>query len=254
VRSEPVIFHAHRNNELLLGLQLKRVAKQLKIVFTRHSAKAPGAYSRWLMKQCDRVLTLDAFPHGVDLARFSPPPDRAAAWAQLGQGGLYGIGVVGRIRPQKGQADFAAAVKPVPPDWRAVLVGLAKKRDRAFLDGLGVTHVGETLDVASWYRGLTIVVQPSHSESFGLVLLEAMASGCCVVAAGLPHYRQLIEPGRTGLFYPVGDAAGLRATLAPLLAEPARALAIGEAAAAVARDRFGIEREAARLREAYDAL
>ena len=76
--------------------------------------------------------------------------------------------------------------------------------------------MGEQRDVRPWYQGASVVVQPSHAESFSLVLAEAMASGCCVVAARLPHYRAFLEEGRTGFTYPVGDAAALAAVLGTL--------------------------------------
>jgi mannosyltransferase len=252
VRSQPAIWHAHRNNELLLGLVLRLFARNLRVVYTRHSVTEPGRYSRWLMGRADRVLSLQDHPHGVDLTRFAPPADRSPAWQKLGLGGRHGIGVIGRIRPDKGQGDFAQAVKDLPGDWRAVMVGLAK--DTAWAKGLGIPHVDEVADIAPWYQGLTLIVQPSHVESFGLVLLEAMASGCCVIAADLPHYRALLEHGRTGFFYPVGDAKALRATLEPLLNDPARAEAIGHAAAEHARAHFGIEHEARALANLYAAL
>jgi mannosyltransferase len=252
IRAGPAIWHAHRNNELLLGLALRLFARRLRVVFTRHAASPPGLYTRLLMRGADRVLSLHDYPHGVDLRRFAPPADRAAAWEQLGLGGRHGIGVIGRIRPEKGQGEFARAVRDLPAEWSAVMVGLAK--DLVWARELGVRHVDEVADITPYYQGLTVVVQPSHSEGFGLVLLEAMASGCCVVAADLPHYRQLLEHGRTGFVYPVGDAAALRATLDPLIADPARAQAIGAAAAEHARTHFGIEHEAAALMKLYDAL
>jgi mannosyltransferase len=252
LRSGPAIWHAHRNNELLLGLLLRPFARQLRVVFTRHAATPPGRYTRALMGRADRVLSLDDFPHGVDLARFAPPADRAHAWRQLNLGGRHGIGVIGRIRPDKGQGDFAQAVKTLPADWRALMVGLAK--DRAWASGLGLKHIDEVADITPYYRGLSIVVQPSHSEGFGLVLLEAMASGCCVVAAELPHYRRFLEHGRTGFFYPPGDAAALQRTLEPLLADPSRAEAVGRAAAEHARAHFGLEHEVEALSKLYREL
>jgi mannosyltransferase len=252
VRTQPAIWHAHRNNELLLGLVLRVFARNLRVVYTRHGSTEPGGYSRFLMRRADRVLSLGDYPHGVDLSRFTPPADRTAAWQKLGLGGARGLGVIGRIRPDKGQGDFAQAVKDLPGDWRAVMIGLAK--DPAWARGLGVHHVDEVDDPAPWYHGLSIVVQPSHAESFGLVLLEAMASGCCVVAAELPHYKKLLEHGRTGFFYPPGDARALRATLEPLLNDPAKAEAVGRAAAEHARAHFGIEHEAQALSKLYAAL
>ncbi len=271
-RREDVVWHAHRNNELLLGLLLRALARRLHLVFTRHAGHRPGWYTRALAARAQRRISLtsqvadalglpsDVIGHGVDLSRFQPPVDRALAWSSLELGGRFGVGVVGRIRPQKGQGDFVAAVAPLlpaSPQWRAVLVGAAKGRDRAWVEGLraatggALALPGQQADSAPWLRGLSVLVQPSHAESYSLVLLEAMASGCCVVAARLPHYRALLEHGRTGFFYEPGDVAGLRAQLAELFADPGRAEQVGRAAAEEARARFSVEREALALAAVY---
>ena len=132
--------------------------------------------------------------------------------------------------------------------------------DRAWLTSLlaqgggRVTAVGQQADVRPWYQGATLLLQPSHVESFSLVLAEAMASGCCVVAARLPHYAALLEEGRTGYTYPPGDAVALAAVLEPLLREPKRAEEVGRAAAEAARTRFPLEREVAALEAVYRGL
>jgi mannosyltransferase len=271
---EPVIWHAHRNNELLWGLALRVLGRRVQVVFTRHSAR-PGRFTRLLAGAADRVVALSApmaqelrlpaevVGHGIDLSRFTPPEDRAREWAALARGGTHGIGVIGRVRPAKGQGDFVAALAPLlpaHPGWRAVLVGAVKPPEQAWAEGLraqggeALSLLGERPDVERWYRGLTIVVQPSHTEGYSMALLEAMASGCCVVAARLPYSEDAIAHGRTGFLYPPGDVAALRALLAPLLENPERARAVGEAAAAEARTRFGVAHEARALTRVYDSL
>jgi mannosyltransferase len=270
--SERVIWHAHRNVELLVGLVLRRFCPRLKLAFTRHSSRAPSLPTRLLARRADlRVaLTSEAAAafglearvvgHGVDLSRFRPPEDRPAAWKALGLPGARGVGVIGRIRPPKGQGDFAAAVAPLlrsHSGWSAVLVGQAKRGDAGFaraLRGQGLLLAGPQRDVVPWYRGLTVVVQPSLEEAFSLVPLEAMASGCCVVASALPYARQVIDHGRTGFLYPPGDVGALRAVLDHLLADPSAAERAGAAAALEARSRLGVDREAAALMEAYRSL
>jgi mannosyltransferase len=269
-REGPVVLHAHRNLELLAALMLRAFSPvHVRVVFTRHSAGRPSRWTRWLARHADaRVvltrgglrdfgLTAEVIPHGVDARAFAPPEDRRAAWSALEFGGSHGVGTVGRIRPSKGQEDLAVAfatLAPQHPGWRAVAVGRVGRPDRAYarrLEELGLLHLDEVHEVASIDRGLTIFVQPSRRESFSLVLLEAMAAGCCVVAAHQPHYPELIEHGRTGFLYPAGDVAALRAILAPLLADPARAESIGRAAAAAVREQWTLDRELRGLRSLY---
>ncbi|MGA9521216.1 MAG: glycosyltransferase family 4 protein, partial [Myxococcaceae bacterium] len=227
-RREPIVWHAHRNNELLAGLILRLLGRDVRVVYTRHAAHVPSRYTRILFRRADQVIALTeevaraldvpgtVIGHGVDLERFTPPADRAEAFRALGLGGRHGVGVVGRIRPAKGQGDVAEAIAPLlpsHPEWRVAFVGQARPADRAWADklvrrlGERLTLPGEQADVARWYRGLSVLVQPSHSEGYSLVLLEAMASGCCVVASRLPHFPALVEHGRTGFLYPPGDVA-----------------------------------------------
>lgn len=271
-RGERVVWHAHRNNELLLGLVLRALRRNLKLVYTSHGSYAPGWFTRLLVRFVDGLVTLNdvaaqwvRWPstivrHGVSTERFHPPEDRGAAWQALGLGGRHGVGVVGRIRTDKGQGDFVEALTPLLdrfPEWTPVLVGLAKPLDRGWADGLvaktggRLKLPGEQQDITPWYRGLTVFVMPSHAESFGLVLLEAMASGCCVVASRLPHVPRYVEDGVTGFTFAPRDVDGLRRILEDLLAHPEKAAAVGRRAAEAVRQKFGIDQEARQLLEVY---
>ncbi len=271
---EAAVWHAHRNNELMAGLVLRLFFPKLRVVFTRHGHGVPGGFTRFLAARADQRVTLtedgakllaassEVVPHGISLERFTPPRDRQALWRGHRLGGEYGIGVVGRIRADKGQGDFVKAVAPLLtefPAWRAVLVGLARGSDVAWANSLraeakGLVVAGEHADVLPWYQSFSIVVQPSHAESFGLVMLEAMASGCCLVTSALPHVAQYVEHGRTGFIYPVGDSDALQRILRELMNEPATVKAVGEAAARVAQERFGIAREAQSMQALYEKL
>ncbi len=274
-KADDVIWHAHRNNEVLWGLALKLLRKRVRLVFTRHGSNPPGWLTRWLFAKVDALVTLNdevaalaghpsrIVQHGVSLARFRPPVDRAAAWKALGLPGSRGIGVVGRIRAEKGQGDFVRALVPLldaHPDWTPVLIGLAKGADLDWARSLvaetkgRLVLAGEQQDVVRWYQGLSIVAQPSHREAFSMVHLEAMASGAGLVASRLPYLPSVVDDGRTGFLYPPGDVEALRALLARLMSTPALAEAAGRAAAEEAKARFGVEREARALAELYQQV
>jgi mannosyltransferase len=274
-RAERLVWHAHRNNELLWGLALRLFGRAVKVVYTSHSGRPVGRFTRWLVKRTDALVTLNrqaatwvGWPsrivqHGVRLDRFCPPANRAAAFEALALPGKKGIGVVGRVRPNKGQGDFVEALAPlldVHSDWTPVLVGLVKGADAAWAAGLRAKTggrlrlAGELRDVVPWYQGLSILVHPSHAEAFSMVLIEAMAAGCCVVATRIAAVPEVIEHGRTGFLFDPGDVAGLRSILSDLLENPEKAAAVGRAAAEEARVRFGIEHEARALAEVYAGL
>ncbi|OJT26211.1 glycosyl transferase family 1 [Archangium sp. Cb G35] len=276
IRQEPVVWHAHRNNELLAGLLLRWMGREVRLVYTRHGGNPPGRFTRFLTRFAEQLVTLNAqsaewmgrpsqlVPHGVDLERFTPPVDRDAAWKALGLGGRRGIGVVGRIRPSKGQGDFVEALTPLLPElpaseWTPVLVGLAKGRDQAWAEQLRVKTggrlvlAGEQRPVVPWYQGLSVLVNPTHFESFSMVMLEAMACGCCTVMSRLPHVPSFIEHGRTGFLFEPGNVAELSELLRQLLHEPEQARQVGLNAAEEARARFGVANEARALARVYQS-
>ncbi len=273
---ERVVWHAHRNNDLLAAYFFRLFRPRLKVVFTRHGSYPPGWFSRWIARWSDALITLNdqnaewmrqpsvVIPHGVDARRFAPPPGRREeAWARLGYGGRFAVGVVGRVRENKGQADFVEAIAPLLakfPEWRAALIGLAQGSDVAWAKALqaqtggALLLPGESRDIARWYQGLHVLVYPSQGESFGLNMVEGMAAGCCVVASRLFHVPKLIEHGRTGFLFEPRDVAALREILELLMREPDRAIAVGNNAAEEARGRLGIAHECTAIAKVYEEV
>lgn len=273
--SGPLVWHAHRVNELLSGLWLRARRPRVRVVFTRHAVGRPSGLTRWAAARADARISVspeaardlglgsEVVLHGVDLRRFSPPADRAAAWARLGIGGTHGLGVVGRIRPDKGVGELLDAAAPVlrrHPGWRLVLIGAVGRAHQGWLEERraragGALHLaGEQREVEAWYRGLSVVVSPSHEESFGLVRAEALASGCCLVATRLNALDQALTDRKDALLYRAGDVAALGAALEEVCAAPALAESLGREGAAFAARTLDAEAEAAQLLRVYRAL
>ena len=74
--------------------------------------------------------------------------------------------------------------------------------------------------LSSYYRAADVCVVPSHSESFGLVALEAAACGVPVVAAAVGGLTTLVDDGRTGYLVEGRDPADYARPLAAILADP----------------------------------
>jgi D-inositol-3-phosphate glycosyltransferase len=77
-------------------------------------------------------------------------------------------------------------------------------------------------ELADWYRAATIVLVPSHSESFGLVALEAQACGTPVVAAAVGGLRTAVRDGFSGVLVEGHDPASYARVVEKLVAAPAR--------------------------------
>src|SRR5712692_548759 len=63
LRAERVVWHAHRNNELLVGLLIRLFSSNLRVAFTRHSASRPGQYTRFLARRANLRVALTEEVH-----------------------------------------------------------------------------------------------------------------------------------------------------------------------------------------------
>ncbi len=174
------------------------------------------APSRLLQRQMRALGIRDAgwWRRGVDAQAFHPR-FRSASMREEMTGGdpaatllLY----VGRLSREKRLADLRPALERLPKT-RLALVGDGPARgelERAFA-GLPVRFMGylrgERLSQA--YASADIFVFPSRLETFGLVVLEAMAAGLPVVAARVGGVEDVLREGETGFSFESGDQAGL---------------------------------------------
>jgi D-inositol-3-phosphate glycosyltransferase len=109
--------------------------------------------------------------------------------------------------------------------------------------------VGQT-ELADWYRAATALVMPSHSESFGLVALEAQACGTPVVAAAVGGLPVAVRDGETGFLVDGHDPRAWARTLRRFVDNPELGMRMGAAAARHARA-FGWEAAARSTAELY---
>lgn len=277
------IWHCRRNNEMLAGVLLRDVLRQrLKLVFTSSAQRDHTAWTKALIDRMDLVIAGSRFaaaylkrdhhtvPHSIDTARFSPAGSHAEAWARTGLPGRYGIGVTGRIRPQKGTDLFIDAMirlLPRHPDFTAVVLGRAVKAEQPFLDGLKrklaeagladrVVFTGEVpdADMTNWYSAMTIFVAPPRHEGYGLTPLEAMACGTVAVTSHAGAFPDIIRHGETGFLVPTGEIEPLVETLDRLMGDPALAERMGATGRRHVVERHSAEAEARQIVELYERL
>jgi phosphatidylinositol alpha-mannosyltransferase len=233
----PVVatFHAHVERSRLFDL----LAPAVRPVWRRLAARVAvsDAAARFITERLGNGVRV--IPNGVDVERFETavpaedlPPGRRILW-------------VGRLDPQKGfpvaVRAFERLAEELPDLWFVVVGG---GRDRSSLAGLPlrlrerVVVLGSVdRDRLPWYHAAAdAFVSPAvGQESFGIVLVEAMAAGLPVVATDIPGYREVVDDGVEGLLVPPGDDGALAAALRRVLGDHELAKALGEAGRARAR-------------------
>ena len=210
------------------------------------------------------VESVSLIPNGIDLKRFIPDPGNQAFRSSLAVPPDAPLaGFVGRLGWEKGPDQFVHAAKVVHdqrPDVHFVLVGEGHMDGELAslireLDLGGCVHLaGLRNDTWNVYPALDVLVQTSRVEGMPLVLLEAMACGCPVVAMGVGGVLELIEVGTTGLLSAPGDWAGIGHALLKLLASPSQMEQMGPAARRRAETLFDLERSARMTGELFCRL
>ncbi len=171
-------------------------------------------------------LPIEVIPNGVDTERFSPTVN---PWPQF-RDGPFTILFVGRMDPRKGSRYLFQALPYLERElssYRLLVVGSGwrqKVYQRFIPFGLGhrVHFAGFAAwdDLPRYYRSADVYCSPAiGGESFGIVLLEAMASQLPVVASDIEGYRNVLTDQREGLFFPPRDPRALAAAIIRLAHE-----------------------------------
>jgi glycosyltransferase involved in cell wall biosynthesis len=170
------------------------------------------------------------------------------------------VACVGGIQRRKGQMDLvetAVLLARAVPALVFALAGAAGDEDylralQARIDAAGVGRhfrlLGFQPEVRDLFAVSQALVHPSHSEGWGLAILEAMAAGLPVVATRSGGPEEILEDGVSGLLVPVGDPPSLAAALRRVLLEGDAASAMGQAG----RERAGAFTLAATARRTQD--
>lgn len=258
LRTPADVVHAHAFGYApTLSAALRRRLRPGPVVITPHSdagrgGPLSGAYSRAVaratLRTADRVIALthgerarleglgvDArrlrvIPNGVDLAEFSATPsDRSSpGFRILFVGRLYTV--------QKGLDTLTRALDLLGPQYELRLAGEdwggrehVERWARRGSEPVRCSVLGAIArsDLLREYRQADVVVVPSRFEPFGIVLLEAMASGRPVVASRVGGIPEIVEDGVTGILVPPGDPAALATALGTMRSDPSLRRALG---------------------------
>jgi phosphatidylinositol alpha-mannosyltransferase len=228
----PVVatFHAFADRSRLMEL----AAPALRTVHRRIAVSI--AVSRAAAEFLARAVPgeVEIVPNGTDVERFAHPRALAEGLPE-GRRILWAH----RLDPQKGFPVALRAFARLAAELEDVhLVVAGDGRDRGALELLSdrdrrrVVMLGAVPndDLPQFHAAADVFVAPAvGQESFGVVLIEAMAAGVPVVASDIPGYREVVRDGVDGLLVPPRDPNALAAALRRVLDDPALASALARA-------------------------
>jgi glycosyltransferase involved in cell wall biosynthesis len=277
------IVHAHVARDYIPASLACGISKRAKFILTRHLLFQLKPFNRFALKNLTRAVAVSS---GVEASlRRVFPAEKVATipngididhWTQVDTVKLREefrvlhnipfdaplVGIVGELILLKGQRDFVLAAHEVAknfPDTRFVVVGKDNALDQSFrrelkrlvkvfgLDDrfLWLDWVDDTAPLLS---ALDVFVSASHSESFGIAILEAMATGTAVVATATEGAKELLHD--TDQLVPIRDAPALAKKRTEQLADPEKRDAVGR----ILRDRAVAEFSLARMIDETEKL
>lgn len=274
-QNEIEIVHAHVARDYIPASIACLAAKPAKFVLTRHVMFPLKPFNRFALKNLSKAIGVSApvgeglravFPrekvavinNGLDVNAITPDEEailrrKFREFHSIPQDAPL-VGTLGELRELKGQRDFVLAAHEITkefPDVHFVVVGKDNSADRGFRRGLrrmvGVLGMAEHFlwldwidDTDSFFSAIDIFVSPSHSESFGLAMLEAMAHGKPVVATETEGARELF--GKSADLAKINDPVDLARKTSELLADKAACANRGEHNRRTAGEKFSLKR------------
>lgn len=244
-----------RAQDHLFGFTAYRTAKAV-VVETKNEARQ--------LEDLVPPRKIHIIPPGLGLEEWGKLPSPEAARARLGLPARY-ILFAGRLARNKGLDVLVESWAALPPSDRIPLVlagqdwGMrseleASARRLGVAEGLRFLGNRPRDEYRAAFAGASLFVLPSEYEAFGLVLLEAMASGLPIVATRVGGVPEVVRDGQEGRLVEYGDRPALTQALRELLTDPALGARLSAAGRRRVAEEYTWERTAARFRALYRSV
>jgi glycosyltransferase involved in cell wall biosynthesis len=280
------LIHAHVARDYIPA-SIAAMASKTKFVLTRHLMLPLKPFNRFALKNVSRTIAVSdgvaaelrkLFPkdkvsvvhNGIDLSGRNDA-DRTAQRTEFRDfhripTGVPLVGTLGELKELKGQREFILAAAEIAKtifDCRFVIVGRDNSIDKKYRRDL--KRLVEVLDLEGrflwldwlddprpFHSAVDVFVSPSRTESFGLAMLEAMASGTPLVATETEGAMQLL--GINGNLVPVEDPVSMAKKIVALLNDPDARKESAERGLERARTMFDISRMITETEKLYDSV
>ncbi len=164
------------------------------------------------------------------------------------------VGLLGQISPHKGHQDALEAIQLLGKDYRLLIAG---KGDPAYVDdlkrraqGLPVDFLG-FVSLPDFFNSIDVLLAPSWEEPFGIVLLEAMATGIPLISTAIGGPLDIVRPDRDGVLVEPRDPRAIAAEVRRLSANTEWRNTIVKSARERVETNFDIRKVIPRVEEFY---
>lgn len=283
------IVHAHVARDYIPASLAVRIAKNSRFVLTRHVLFPLKPFHRFTLTNLSKAIAVSKpveanlqsiftrekvalVSNGIDVEALQNADRDNLRRAFRTEHNIpfdaFLIGTIGELKVLKGQRDFILAANIVAqkyPEARFIIVGKDNSYKRDFRRELKrlvkIFRMEEKFlwldwaeDTASLLSALDVFVSASHTESFGLAILEAMAIGCAIVATGTEGANELLQTGVSGKLVPVREPSRLATAISEFLDDAETARTHGDQAQRRAGEKFGLERMIGETEKLYEEI
>ena len=283
-RKKPRIWHARRNNEMLLGIIFKFIFFcNIKLIFTTSKQRPYSLFSRFLISKMDKIIATskssqlflsvpsEVISHGVDVEVFKPEKNKDSLRKDLNLPSEFLVGCFGRIRPLKGTdifVDSAIQLLKKTKNCTFIIVGQTTPQFKNFkerqVQKIRSAHLEEKIlffdeinnsEISKWYQSMDLFIAPGRYEGFGLTIIEAMAAGIPAVAfENVGTYSEQILDKETGYLVSQISSEKLTEKLEKIIKNKRALKKMGQKARSHTQTNFNINIEAAALTRVYQDL
>ncbi|MDT3695331.1 MAG: glycosyltransferase family 4 protein [Ignavibacterium sp.] len=286
------IIHSHSSKDLWVIVPALNFLKSgIPLVFTKHLESfiiKKNFLHNWIYKRVDCAIAISSVIklnllkttslkeskikivyNGVDLEKFNPKnTNRNKLRDEIGaeENNLL-IGMTGRFSPGKGHEDFLLAINRLNkkyPEAKYVVVGEASRGEDEYEKNIkhlaeeygikNITFTGYRTDIPDVLAAFDIYVFPSHAESFGVGLIEAMALCKASVASNSSGVLDIVDDTVDGLFFNSKDGYDLAAKIEVLINNSELRKRLGENARKKISDKFDLNLVTEQIVNTYKQL
>lgn len=276
-RERPDIIHSHNSSPLVAAALATLLAPRTRLIHTEHGRSSTGSWTaRTALRLASRRTAIivavsndtaawarrnGGMPHDrLRVIRNGVAVEPDSPWRPEGR---HHAVTVARLEKVKDLATMIRAVADVAkrlPDFHLHIFGDGAERSNlvGLTAALGletrISFHGVTHEVASALARGDVFLSSSVSEGISLTVLEAMATGLPIVATAVGGTPELVEDGRNGRLVPPQRPDLLATAVVDVLADPARAAALGQASRERARTEFSLDVMVADYRRLYETV